>query len=54
MMALAGAHFNNLFFEEGFNLDMADDQYSIKLGREYAKLAGWKTNYVGKNNIFRN
>ena len=30
-----------------------DDQYSIKLGRAYAKKVNWRTIYGGKNNIFR-
>ena len=51
--ALTGAHLNNLFTEAGWNLDSPDDQYSIKLGRYYAKKMGWKTIYGGRKNIFK-
>lgn len=53
LMALAGAHLNNLATEPGWTFDSPDDQYCIKLGRYYAKKMGWKTIYGGKNNIFR-
>jgi len=53
-MALAGAHSQNIFGEFGTGgLDSVDDQYSIKLGRQYAKKMKWKTIYGGKNNIFK-
>jgi len=53
-MALAGAHGQNIFGEFGDGgLDSPDDQYSIKLGRYYAKQMDWQTIYGGKNNIFR-
>ena len=52
-MALAGAHLNNLRTEPGWTWDTPDDQYSIKLGRAYAKKMNWNTIYGGKNNIFR-
>lgn len=42
-MALTGGHLNNLKTEPGWTFDTPDDQYSIKLGREYAKKMNWKT-----------
>ncbi len=51
--ALSAAHINNLTTEEGLTLDAPDDQYSIRLGRYYARKMNWKTIYGGKNNIFR-
>ncbi len=53
-MALGGAHSQNIFGEFGSGgLDETDDQYSIKLGRAFAKTMKWKTIYGGKNNIFK-
>lgn len=53
-MALGGAHYQNILGEFGDGgLDSPDDQYSIRLGRYYAKKMDWKTIYGGKNNIFR-
>ncbi len=52
-IALSAAHLNNLNTEAGWTFDTPDDQYSIKLGRYYAKKMKWKTIYGGKNNIFR-
>lgn len=52
-LAISGAHLNNLFGEEGWSFDAPDDQYSIKLGRHYARIMDWKTIYGGKNNVFR-
>lgn len=48
-VALSGAHLNNLIFESESSLDSPDDQYSIKLGRYYAKQKGWKK-LAGKGN----
>jgi hypothetical protein len=53
LLALAGAHMNNLIKEPGFTFDSPDDQYSIKLGRRYAKEMKFRTNYGGRKNIFR-
>ncbi|MFZ1750740.1 MAG: polymorphic toxin type 44 domain-containing protein, partial [Saprospiraceae bacterium] len=53
-MALAGAHCQNIFGEFGTGgLDNADDQYSIKLGRQFAKIHNWSTIYGGKQNVFK-
>ena len=53
-IALLGAHGQNLFGEFGDGtIDDPDDQYSIKLGRLYAKKRNWHTIYGGKKNIFR-
>ena len=53
-LALSGAHGQNMFGKSGSGgLDSPDDQYSIKLGRFYAKKMKWKTIYGGKNNVFR-
>lgn len=53
-ISLLGAHYQNMFGENGTGgWDTPDDQYSIKLGRYYAKRMGWKTNYAGRNNMFR-
>jgi hypothetical protein len=52
-IALAGAHMNNLIKEPGITFDSPDDQYSIKLGRRYAKEMKFRTNYGGRKNIFR-
>ena len=52
-VAITGAHLNNLASEPGWTFDAPDDQYSIKLGRAYAKKMDWKTIYGGKNNIFK-
>jgi len=53
-MALAGAHSQNIFGEFGSGgLDAADDQYSIKIGRQYAKTMKWSTIYGGKKNVFK-
>ena len=49
MLALSGAHWNNLINEPDFNFDSVDDQYSIKLGRFYAKTYNWKE-LAGKGN----
>lgn len=51
--ALAGAHLNNLNAHD-YEWDSDDDQWSIQLGRIYAKKMGWKTIYGGRQNIFRN
>ena len=51
-LAVLGAHLNNLNTDGGW--DAPDDQYSIKLGRYYAKKMNWKTVYGGRNNIFKN
>jgi len=51
--ALAGAHLNNLNTND-YEWDSDDDQWSIQLGRIYAKKMGWKTIYGGRQNIFRN
>jgi len=49
-----GAHGQNLFGEFGDGtIDDPDDQYSIKLGRLYAKKRNWHKIYGGKKNIFR-
>lgn len=50
--ALAGAHLNNLNSDGGWDSD--DDQWSIQLGRNYAKKMDWKTIYGGRQNIFKN
>jgi len=53
-MALAGAHSQNIFGEFGSGgPDSPDDQYSIKLRRQFAKIYKWSTIYGGKKNIFR-
>ena len=51
-LALTGAHLNNLFTDGGW--DTNDDQWSIQLGRKYAKKMNWKTINGGRGNIFRN
>ncbi len=54
-LALLGAHSQNMFGEFGTGgWDAPDDQYSIRLGRYYAKRMKWKTNYAGRNNVFKN
>ena len=53
-IALSGAHFNNLVKEPGITFDAPDDQYSIKLGRYYAKTMGWrKLSGIGNANILK-
>jgi len=54
-IALTGAHANNLWNEPGWNIDSPDDQYSIKLGRYYAKKKNWRSIISnGRGNIFKN
>jgi hypothetical protein len=53
-LALLGAPYNSLFGESGDgDWDSPDDQYSIKLGRNYAKIKGLKEKIGSKNNKFR-
>ncbi len=51
-VALAGAHYNNLTTDGGWDSD--DDQWSIQVGRMYAKKLNWKAIYGGRASIFRN
>ena len=51
-LALSGAHYNNLNTDGGWDTD--DDQWSIQLGRIYARKMDWGTIYGGRANIFRN
>ena len=53
-LALAGAHLNNLNTETNSTWDSPDDQWSIRLGREFAKRNDWKTINGGKANTYRN
>ncbi|MBK8968883.1 MAG: hypothetical protein IPM36_19860 [Lewinellaceae bacterium] len=51
-LALTGAHLNNL--DDTGSWDSDDDQWSIQLGRKYAKEMNWKTIYGGRATIFKN
>jgi hypothetical protein len=54
VIALSAANLNNLFSEPGVKFDSPDDQYSIKLGRYFAKIMGWKNLAgIGNANILK-